>query len=267
MWKRWIGLLVILWSSFFILHSYGSESAFAMEQTQPMQWARQAERVYQLVQRGDLLAARDALTVLSRSFSRANLSPLGLSVEQIRTLSQTLVEMEQELNRVRPNPTTLMAAALRMRMAFDALTHPNQPLWRQYYSVLQRDLTAIDRAINTGNQVRARMAVDALLNHYRLIRPAIVISRTPTTVTKVDSVLAFLRNQSRPTWNPALLRDGVSRLREMLNPLFYGPEEQVTAVYGEWDMPIVSFMLMVGGVIVSVLTYVGWKKYRAVHLP
>lgn len=262
---RWAGMLAVLWCGFVLLHGYEQQPAWAMEQTQPVQWARQAEQVYQLVERGDLLAARDALAVLSRSFSRANLSPLGLTVGQISALSQTLVEMEQELNRVRPNPTTLMAAALRMRMVFDAMTHPNQPLWGQYYSVLQQDLAAIDRAINAGNQARARMAVDTLIDHYRLIRPAIVLSRTPTTVTKVDSVLAFLRKQSRPAWNSALLRSGVNRLRGMLDPLFYGPEERVMAVYGEWDTPVASFMLMVGGVIVSVLTYVGWKKYRAEH--
>lgn len=254
---RWMAIVVI---SAFVL----SSAAGNADRAEAEAWAKQAEEIHRLVKEKKWAEARKPLAELAAGFSRADFSDEEVSTEAIHALSECLLDLEGKLNQIRPEQDVLLTSAVRLRLAFDALSHPNQPLWQERYPEMVRNIRRLERAVQSGSREEVREAVDKLFGEYQLIRPALAVSKSPQTTAKVDSVIAFIRSRSDGApLDRRELAEGVKRLEKMMEPLFYGTEEEVIALARWTHPPEVLPLLWVGGVIAAVLAYVGWRMYRA----
>ena len=254
---RWMAIVVI---GAFVL----SSAAGNADRAEAEAWAKQAEEIHRLVKEKKWAEARKPLAELAAGFSRADFSDEEVSTEAIHALSECLLDLEGKLNQIRPEQDALLTSAVRLRLAFDALSHPNQPLWQERYPEMVRNIRRLERAVQSGSREKVREAVDKLFGEYQLIRPALAVSKSPQTTAKVDSVIAFIRSRSDGApLDRRELAEGVKRLEKMMEPLFYGTEEEVIALARWTHPPEVLPLLWVGGVIAAVLAYVGWRMYRA----
>jgi sporulation protein YpjB len=254
---RWMTIIAI--GTFFLSPAPGNADRAEAEA-----WAKQAEEIHRLVKEKKWAEARKPLAELAAGFSRADFSDEGVSIEAIHALSECLLDLEGKLNQIHPEQDLLLTSAVRLRLAFDALSHPNQPLWHEHYPEMMRNIQQLERAVQSGNGEEVREAVEKLFSEYQLIRPAVVVSKTPQTTAKVDSMIALIRSQSDGAeLDRRGLMNGVKRFKQMMEPLFYGSEEEVIALARWTQPPEVLPFLWVGGVIAAVLAYVGWRKYRA----
>lgn len=256
---RWMALFGI--GCFLFLFPFAQGHADRMDAEN---WSKQAGLIHQLVKEKKWTEAREPLAELAAGFSRADFSDEEVSVEAIHALSECLLDLEGKLNQIRPDQEMILSSAVRLRLAFDALSHPNQPLWHERYPEIMRRIERLERAADSGSGEEVRGAVEALFREYQMIRPAIVVSKAPQTIGKVDSVIAFIRSQSNSAdMDRKALMNGVKRFKRMMEPLFYGSEEEVVALARGMGPPEILPFLWVGGVIAAVLAYVGWRKYRA----
>lgn len=259
---RWVAIVAIGSFCFF----YPAVQVRA-ERGDAESWAKQAEEIYLLVKEKKWAEARKPLARLATDFSRADFSDERVTIEAIHVLSECLLDLEGNLSRIRPDQEKILTSAIRLRLAFDAFSHPNQPLWHGHFPKMMRNIERLERAVKSGSEKEVRMRVEELFTEYQLIRPAVMVSKTPQTAAKVDSVIAFIRGQSQSgEMDREGLMNGVKRFKQMMQPLFYGSEEEVIALargVGQSGPPEVFQFLWVGGMIAAVLSYVGWRKYRA----
>src|SRR5690606_9679989 len=138
--------------------SWANEWAVDQDMIEKEQWTQLASQVAKWVRKGDWLHARNQLAILSHRFSKANLEKESLEVEALHALSGVLLDMERALNQVKPNEIVLLRAAERLEITFDALTHPNQPMWKQYDRALSQHLNVAQEAVQLKNKVAAQEA-------------------------------------------------------------------------------------------------------------
>ncbi|SDW59654.1 sporulation protein YpjB [Marininema mesophilum] len=230
-------------------------------------WAKQASFIHNWVQEGNpssYLKARSEMKKLAKSFSQADFSEMKVSVQGIRALSDSLVSMEGQLNRVMPQQGDTSEASTRLSLAFDALAHPNQPVWLQYESTFRSDIARVKKSLKNGEREAIKASLKGLIEHMKLVMPAIEVSRQPITVQKVRSVEQFFRSQltKKGTISPSHLSEPLRNWEKMITPLIYGPEKDVVA-FGMTNMPpIIPAATVLGTVIALVLGYVGWRNYR-----
>ncbi|SEN28514.1 sporulation protein YpjB [Lihuaxuella thermophila] len=247
-------------SFFLILPTAEASSEF---QTESEIWSKTANRVAEQVEKEDLQEARTQLAQLAHLFSKSNLADKNLSVEGIHALSDVIMDTERNLNRISPDEIKLRVAVTRLQITFDAVSHPHQPLWKQYYNPMNNQLKLIREAIKQEDSASVQDAIDQFYDDYQMIRPALIVSKSPYIVEKVDSIITFIRKQR----DPGQLQAGVSRLERMLQPLFFGSEQEVLAVYSPLDgLSLYAFAGWVSALIVMVLGYVSWRKYRATQI-
>lgn len=255
---RW---MVGLWVVLFWLGGSGWSWAAGGESVES--WSQQAERVDRLVREGKGEEAREELSKLARSFSEGDFSDVHLSVEGIGALSGTLVELDRELVRVMTHPQKLKEASERMRLAFDALAHPSQPLWQGYVSRMGDDIREMERGIKKDHPETVLSGAEELKAHFRQIEPALWVSRNPETAGAVQSYVYSLERQAgkKPVpWVP--LQSALEQWEHMIRPSILGKGEGALAITDEgpdWRMPA----LTVSGVLLFALGYVGWRKYRS----
>jgi sporulation protein YpjB len=253
--KKGTGLFVI--GLIFFLFPF---TAHAMSSQLPEddQWLKLANQIVKQVEAEQLLEARDTLAQLAKTFSSSNFAQRKMRVEQIHALSGTILDLERKLNRVTPNLTEIKDSATRLQLAFDAVTHPNQPLWKQYDEQLLRDARQLKEAVQFRNFQRLQLAKEQLGRDYWLIRPAIVVSKSPATVERLDSLITFLLQQT--SWKALL--PATNDLDQVLQNLFYGQDQDVFAWVRIWENQHMFTFFVISGIISAVLAYVSWRKYQ-----
>ena len=99
-----------------------------------------------------------------------------------------------------------------------------------------------------------------LIGNYELIRPALVVGRSDQTVQKLDSLFAALKKAE----SPKVVQSVFNELEKILQPLFFGSDKDVMAAIAPFgSLPFYWMMFWISSFILTVLTYVAWRKYQA----
>jgi sporulation protein YpjB len=242
----------------------GSPTVYAHEafQQEGESWSQLVDEIVQLVEEEKWLEARELLAVLAYQFSQSKLSEQKLTVESIHELSGLILEMEHNLNQISPNLHQIRVSMQRLQLAFDAISHLYQPLWKQYYHPMKEHIALLEQVIQAQKEEKVQEVLAQIQQDYQMIRPALIVSKSPATVQKVDSLLTFTSEQK----DLKQFQTAANQLKELLPPLFFGSEKDIIVV-GELFLyhSVQLVILWVSGMIALVLAYVSWRKYRAMQ--
>jgi sporulation protein YpjB len=218
-------------------------------------WTTLARVIVKEVDSGRYLEARQQLEKLANQFSRSDFAQKKLSVQAIQALSTVIIDLEERLNRITPNPTELRFFAKRLLITFDAVDHSFQPLWKTYYAVLKKQSEKLMTDLRKQRDVQDGLST--LQNDYLLIRPALIVVKSSITVQKVDSLFTLLARDK----NVIHQLEAVKQLNNLLYPLFYGSEQDVlAAINPNGKVPISTFLFIMSIIIMGILSYVAWRK-------
>ncbi|MNH99427.1 Sporulation protein YpjB (SpoYpjB) [compost metagenome] len=222
-----------------------------------------AEALYGYVLEGDVVKARQASEKVSQIFVSSSFEGLT-SVEGINALSDVIIDLKATLAAAQIHPEQWEAAAAKLRLAADSLNHPRQPMWMQYYKLIREDLNDMEQKAAANDLKGWQNTLERLQSRYDNIRPAVIISRPPETVSAFDSWLSYAAGipaSSQPVSRTRLL-EIVSYGQDAARVMF-GKERDEPALtlplaeqgYGGWG-------LLAGGFIIAALAYAAFRKYR-----
>lgn len=211
--------------------------------------------------------AREALWKLTAKFSQHNWADMDVSVEGIHALSEALVQAKDALTNTQLDAHVVQMHATRLRLGIDALQKRKQPLWHRYYDVLKKDVSELQKQVIAGDKTEVQQALDRLHAHYQLIQPTLYVSRAPQVVEELNALFHFMYKQIHDmAINRQPLQGAVTQWERLLDPLFYGSDEEVLAASDVPEYPVVLSTWLLAILVGTVLTYVIWKKSQAVHI-
>jgi sporulation protein YpjB len=165
----------------------------------------------------------------------------------------------------------LMEAA-RVRLAADALVRPDHALWLQYESVMLDDISRVEKAwkrqTNDG-AIAARGAMTSLQEHAERIESAINMlygsMREAELTERIGYTNRLLEAHANNITNEAMIDRSLEALKESLVRLFEqsGSAQVLPAVAAIPNANPLSWTFLLGALISAVLTYSGWRKYKA----
>ncbi|XID94337.1 sporulation protein YpjB [Paenibacillaceae bacterium WGS1546] len=231
---------------------------------------RTAEALYDAANRGDPELARKRSLELEIELRRLPLDGIA-SADGVHALSQAVTEMKRATAAVRPDERAWKSKAAALRLAADALAHPDKPIWHRYRSVMEEDLHGLEKALPSRSAAAepapkaALDALEALKRHYELIRAAALIRTEPWKVERTDAAIRYANRVYRAD-SPAeqLVQSTIPALREAIGGLFpedAATEEALVPPLGPVP-PSWAWSATIGSFIVTVLTWVGWRRYR-----
>ncbi|MBD0380562.1 sporulation protein YpjB [Paenibacillus sedimenti] len=234
------------------------------EQVQKIEFLNQiADDMYNKTMEGQVTEARSKLLQLSDQIPKIRFDGVT-SVEGLNALTETITQAKRVYNAVSYSPEEGQIAVAKIRLATDALTHKNQPMWLQYYKVLQEDVGVLHQAVKANQQKEAVAGFGKLSQHIAVIRPSLLISREPADVEKLDSLMTFLRsNLNSSPMQMRQIESGVEHLQQIIDQLFLKHKDAIAFVpLTDPKQPII-WSLGIGLIIVSVLSYAGWRMYQS----
>ncbi|GLI07220.1 hypothetical protein YDYSG_32500 [Paenibacillus tyrfis] len=236
-----------------------SASKPSAEQVQKIELLGQtAEELYQKAKQGDVPGSLMALQQLSDQIPKIRFEGLT-SIEGMNALTRAVTDAKRVFNATSFKPEEGLMAAGKIRLAADALTHPHTPLWLQYDKLLSDDVSLLEKAATDKNRAEVRKGAALLDQHIGLIRPSLLISRSPTDVEKLDSLATFIKLQAQGEGE--LYRNvlnAVPPIRGLLDKLFLKRETTAYLPYPEQQNPIL-WIVTIGSVILASLAFAGWR--------
>lgn len=219
-----------------------------------------ADDMYRHTMDGNVSKARERLDEIGTKVTGMSFAGIA-SVEGLTALSESIVEAKRVFQAVQYVPESGQAAAAKIRLATDALTHANEPMWLAHYKGMKESADRLEQAVGKRNQREAAASLDELQFRYAVIRPSVWISRTPSQAEKLESLLAFLRKQlSQPQINESELGGALAHLQQTLDELFGRKEQAAYVPMIESRLPV-RWLLLFGSMIVGVLAFAAWRIF------
>ncbi|MDF2662179.1 MAG: sporulation protein YpjB [Paenibacillus sp.] len=267
--KKRIGAVILIpLLGIALLTGCGKEKSAGPGQTATAEQLRQVERLndtademYRFVMDGNIDKARDKLDEVGNKLTQIRFDGIT-SVEGVGALSNAIVQAKRSFQAVNVSEEEVKGAAAKIRLATDALTHANQPMWLQYYKSMKETARQLEAAVQKKDKQEASAKLDQLHERYEIIRPSLLISRQPFEVEKVDSLFAFLRSQlSKPELDTKLAGGGIDQFHLTLDALFGRQDKAAFIPVDDSPVPLPSVMA-IGSVIIAVLAFAAWRIFK-----
>ncbi|TDF99369.1 sporulation protein YpjB [Paenibacillus piri] len=229
------------------------------EQLQKVELLNQtADDMYDKVMKGDVTGGRNALQQIGEQLTQIRYEGLT-TVEGMNALTETVTDAKRVFNAVRFSPIEGQVSAAKIRLAADALTHTAQPMWLQYYKILQNDLDQLDQTAKQQKKTDMQQTEQQFEQHLSVIHPSLLISSNPSDVEKLDSLTRYLSGQVRSdqdTFKQVI--NILPTVRQHLDKLFMKREATAYLPIVDDQNPIL-WILAIGSFIIAALGFAGWR--------
>ncbi|GAB7387542.1 sporulation protein YpjB [Bacillaceae bacterium] len=152
--------------------------------------------------------------------------------------------------------------ALKIHLAFDALTHAHQPLWRSYAQVLHRQLEEAETYLQIKEKRELFELLSVNVQLFETIAPSLSVAYSPETAQRIGRLYrnVFLLVQDHGTDR----QEANASLRELQTAICEVAENSLSAqtyAFHTYQSPY-SLIAGIAAIVISTLAYVGWRKFR-----
>lgn len=180
---------------------------------------------------------------------------------QTRRLLAMTDQARQMVRQPESSSASLQWQALKLHLAIDAVTHPNQPLWKAYNSTYIRQIQTIQEMIVEKKQEKLLSLLEVNQSLFHTIEPSVALTQSPETAKQWSDYYQELfsyANASDVPW--ASMRTSAGELRRLAVTVFSSETSVPRSVAGR-QSPL-YIILVVGSFLIPALVYVAWRKYR-----
>ena len=230
--------------------------------------------LYKAASSGDARALSQSRTVLAYRYGQLPM-PYKATEEGMRSLSDRVDRLGRlSEGAKRPDEQSLKAEAAAVYLAADAMANPQRPLWHDYRVVISDDLEALRKPLGADakasersvDYAKASEALRRLEAHYALVRTAALLGPSGEAALRADSALGYASTVLKAGVGDGALAESVWRsLNNAVLALFPSSDGQERSATIVPVSPGVSWAwsATMGTFIVTVLTWVGWLRYRS----
>lgn len=220
-----------------------------------------SQEVLELTERGNIAEAKGKLERLADLFTKIGVEK-NMSIEALEIASDTLVQGKRVYTDVTPDRKEMLWHATQIRILIDALTHPNQPIWKGYHMTYVEQVSKIIHLAGRKEQSDLSKALQDNIKLYTILKPAFAVNHSASTMEMLDSLYNFLLQQSHESqvkWEA--VQQSSQQLQEITGNVFLGKDQNTFSWYISSNSPVAMISLM-SFILVTVLTYSAWRMYR-----
>jgi sporulation protein YpjB len=222
---------------------------------------RLSQDVLILTEQNQFAQAKGKLNELATLFPKL-IAQKKLSIEAIQLAANTLTSGKRAFAAIKPEKQVLLEHAQRIRLMIDALTHPNQPMWKDYHQKYIEQVNELIAIAEKRDKTALAQAMRRYIQLYTNLKPALAMSLKPEAIEMLDSINRFIIkqiDQGPSDWQA--ITKALEQLRDASDNIFLGNDQFVFGTHLEPSAPYKAFSI-VFAFLLSALTYTGWKMYR-----
>lgn len=260
-------ILTIFLMVFLIPQSIGKAETEGTGESILQDLDRLSHEVLELTEQGRMVQAKEKLDQLANLFPKIGVEK-NMSIEALKIASDTIVQGKRAYTDVTPDRKEMLWHATQIRLLIDALTHPNQPIWKGYHMTYVEQVSKLIHLAQRKEQSNLAKALQDHLKLYTILKPAFAVNHSASTMEMLDSLYNFLLQQSRENqvqWDA--VQQSTQQLKEVTGIIFLGKDQNTFSWYLSSNSPA-AMISLISLILLTVLSYSAWKMYQGeqVHL-
>lgn len=182
------------------------------------------------------------------------------SVEGVRALRNTIVQVKHVLSSVGLRQGTMVNATAKLHLATDAIIHPKQAMWLQYEQMLRDDIAHM---LATDTQEDWIPLAQHWLQHVDRILPAAAIQCNPQIIEIMESLRKLVAESILGRHTPKDANAVLNKYNEMVMMQLFGSSKARAALvpFVHQPMPL-QWAFMLAFIVCIMLAYVAYQRYH-----
>jgi sporulation protein YpjB len=214
-----------------------------------------ADQALQMTKAGKYEEAKHLLNHFSEEFTAQSMHQ-SFSMDELRILTISHNLALETINQTNSGIEQKVNAVTRFRLVMDALSSHYQPLWIEMEDPLMEAFNGVKSAAESGNSEQYHTELNLFLSKYNIIQPSIKLDIPVDQAQALDARISYLDHYRQKVLESTDAMAELTTLQSNLEHLFENKKED------EADPSLWWVIISTGSIIVSTLSYVGWRKYR-----
>ncbi|GIN60758.1 hypothetical protein J27TS8_07510 [Robertmurraya siralis] len=215
-----------------------------------------SDEALQLVKSSRYDDAKKLLEYFSNEFLAYTMENHGFSIDELRIVTLAQNEAIEAMGNGSMDHDERINRVTKFRLAIDAITSTNQPLWTEMERPMMTVFGGMKDAAMQGDAENFHSHLNSFLSLYEVIYPSMKLDVPVQRVQQIDARIHFIDE-----YRPRVLAEetGLQELVALetdLRDLFNQMSED------EADPSLWWVIITTGSIIIVTLSYVGWRKYK-----
>lgn len=181
-----------------------------------------------------------------QNFSMDELRIITLSHDEaVEAAVSTNMEFEERVSRL-----------TKFRLVVDAIATNHQPLWTEMKDSIMAAFQQAREAAVSGDSAHFHSNFNTFLSLYNVIYPSMKMDVSAENIQRIDARINFIDEYRSQVVGNVKSQQELEGLETDLKKLFENLEED------EADPSLWWVIISTGSIIISTLSYVGWRKYQ-----
>ncbi|PAY13935.1 sporulation protein YpjB [Bacillus sp. 7705b] len=218
-----------------------------------------SDTVFQMTRQSKYEEALQVLSYFEKTLKSAEKQKQDsmLTGAQIRQITLGYNDMVRSLKQADASDTQKLRAAAQFRMLMDAVDNQSDPLWGSLEKPIMEVFAALKHDVQKNESTSFHEKWNEFISLYDLIYPSLTIDISEDQLDTVGKHIEVIEQEGFQQMTESTKLERLSLLQNDLKSVFDRVEED------DADPSLLWVMITTGGIIITALTYVGYRKYRA----
>lgn len=214
-----------------------------------------SDEALQLVRSERYEEAKKILDYFSNQFSTVSITDGKFTMDELKILTGAHDEAVEAISNGSMNTNDRINSVTRFRLAVDAVSSGEEPLWIQMEDPVMTTYREMKDAAFQKNKEIFDSKLDDFLTLYQIIYPSLKLDVTPAQFQTVNTLVEYVGTYRLQIYNNNEDQVELNNLEAELQDVF-------NQVYkDEADPSLWWVIISTGSIIILTLSYVGWRKY------
>ncbi|MRX70979.1 sporulation protein YpjB [Bacillus lacus] len=216
-----------------------------------------SDTAYQLAKQNKFTESAEILKYFEQEIQK--MPELGESMpkEHFRTISISQQHALEAMSSGGAREDEKVRAVTQFRLLVDALGSQYDPLWSSFEEPVMTVLQDLKRCAERGDTLSFQYSWSKFAGIYNMIYPSVVVDVHPQEIKRMDAHISVVEDSLFFSLPATARTKQLLVMEEDLKTIFERAHKD------EADPSLLWVIISTGSIIISTLTYVGWRKYRA----
>lgn len=199
--------------------------------------------------------SKGMLQFFSKQFMQTNAREQLFGMDELRIITVAYDDAVQAVTNKDMPDAERVRAVTKLRLAMDAVEKNHDPLWTALEEQVMTTFAESKSALVHDDSDQFEVQINQLTALYDMLYPSLKMDLSPETFQELDARMNYIT-----TYQPVLFTDKTSLkelevLEQDFKTIFDKTEED------DADPSLWWVIITTGSIIISTLSYVGWRKY------